>query len=100
MTPTKFTTTTLTAENTFTPWMQLDRGQAAAVSMFGGTFTSTTKVTLQRRYNPGGDIRQVSQYTAATEIDYIAPCGMEIRLGIKTGDFTTSDSVTVEMKTG
>lgn len=96
MTASKFITKTITAQNTFTDIMQIDKGQSVAVSISG---ISSTTVTLQRRYNAAGDWRDISTYTADAEFDYLAATGMEIRLGVKTGDFG-SGTVIIDMKVG
>lgn len=94
----KFQTTTIAAENTFTPPVQLDPGVGAAISLSGTLAAST--VFLQRRFNPAGDWRDVNWFTAIAEINYQALTGMEIRLGIKTGGYGGADSVVVEIRTG
>lgn len=104
MTPTNSFSQLIVAENTFTNILQMDRGQTAALSIVdpggGGAFTNATTVTIQRRYNQHGDWRDVQSYTTPQEIGFFAECGMEIRMGIKTGALHAGDTVTLEGKTG
>lgn len=92
----KFYTKTITAQNTFTNTIDLDPGEGCAISLTG--ITAST-VSLQRRFNPTGDWRDVATYTANTEINYQALPGIEIRLGVKTGDYGGGDTVLIEIKT-
>lgn len=94
--PTTLIPTSLTAQNTFSNWLQLDKGQMAAISIAGVT---NSTVTLQRKFNANGDIRDVESWTAPEELAYTAECAMEIRVGIKTGGYG-SDTVVIDMKTG
>ena len=75
----------LTAENTFNTAVQIDVGERFTVSL-SGTFVAT--ITLQRRLD-GTNWRDVESYTVPTEKDGLAAEGQEVRLGIKTGDFTS-----------
>lgn len=75
----------LSAENTFGEALQLDANDRYAVSV-SGTFVAT--VTIQRRFD-GENWRDIEAYTVETEKDGIAAAGQTIRLGIKTGDYTS-----------
>lgn len=79
------TTKSVTAENTFTDAVQLDANKKAAISI-SGTFSAT--VTVQRRLD-GANWRDVQSFSAATEQSYEADVGQEIRVGVKTGDFSS-----------
>lgn len=94
----KFATKTVGAQNIFSDAFQIDKGQVAAISLAGTLAAST--VWLQRRFNPTGDWRDVSSYTAAAELSYAAECGMEIRAGIKTGGYGGADSVIIDFCVG
>lgn len=111
MTPTKLVSAVVNAANmalaasiaaggVFTPPIQMDRGQTSAISIAGTTFTNTTKVTVQRRYNAAQDWRDVMQYEASAELGFYAETGMEVRVGVKTADYTAADIITLDMKTG
>ncbi len=80
---------TLSAENTFGEPLQLDVHDRYAVSV-SGTFVAT--VTIQRRFD-GANFHDIEAYTVETEKDGIAASGQMIRLGIKTGDYTSGDAV-------
>lgn len=94
----------ITAENTFSNVIQMDRGQTAALSIVdpggGSPFTTATTVTMQRNYNQHGDWRDVQNFTAPQELGFFAECAMEIRIGVKTGNLHAGDTVTLEGKTG
>ena len=75
----------LTAENTFGKTLQIDVGERFTISV-SNTFVAT--VTLQRRLD-GVAWRDVESYTVPTEKDGLAAEGQEIRLGIKSGNFTS-----------
>jgi len=92
----QFVTATLVAQNAFTDPVDLDCGDRAAFSISGTLAAST--VTIQRRFNPTGDWRDVDTYTAVTEAGFLAECGMQIRLGIKTGNYGGADAVLCEIK--
>ena len=81
----KNTTASLTAQNTFIDAVQLDAGKKAAISI-SGTFSAT--VTVQRRLD-GSNWRDVQSFTAAAEQTFDAGVGQEIRVGVKTGDYTS-----------
>lgn len=93
----KFFSKTIAAENIFTDPINLDPGEQAAISISSTLVAST--LFLQRRFNPSGDWRDVSSYTAIAELNYVASAGMEIRLGIKTGGYGGADSVVIDVKT-
>ena len=78
-------TAAVTAENTFTDWLPLNKNERYSVSI-SGTFTAT--VTVQRQYS-GGDILDIDSKTAADVIDGPSPCACSVRVGVKTGGFTS-----------
>lgn len=96
MTASKFITKTITAQNTFSDVMQLDKGQLMAMSISG---ISGDTVTLQRRYNAAGDWRDVATYTADAELGFVAECGMEARMGVKTSNYSAG-TIVIDMKVG
>lgn len=77
---------TVTAQNTFTGWITGWAGDIASLSIAGTAFTGT--VTLQRRLGDG-NIRTVTTWTADAEKSYVFDEAGEIRLGVKTGEFTS-----------
>ncbi|KKL88868.1 hypothetical protein LCGC14_1920400 [marine sediment metagenome] len=89
----KSVTKSITAENVFTDLIQVDKGDTGSISV-SGTFVAT--VTLQRRLD-GANWRDIESYTAQTEKDFEVGEGSEIRLGVKTGDYTSG---TVEARLG
>ena len=88
------TTASITAQNTFTEPVQLDARKKAAISI-SGTFTAT--VVVQRRLN-GSNWRDVQSFTGETEQSYEADVGQEIRVGVKTGGFTSGTVVALISK--
>lgn len=80
----------VTAQNSFTDLVQMDAKQKAAISI-SGTFSAT--VTVQRRLD-GTNWRDVQNFSSPTEQTYEAECGQELRVGVKTGNFT-SGTVTI-----
>ena len=96
-------TAAITAENTFTDWIQPYQAQQAGhyeegklnVSIFG-TFVAT--VTLQRTFDGGTVIRDVESFSAPTEeavSDHESR--VQYRIGVKSGDFTSG---TVNVRLG
>lgn len=85
----------ITAQNSFTGWMPLQAGERASVSITG-TWAAT--VVLQRRL-PDGTVADVPNpddtvgWTANTQKSYEADERQDIRLGVKTGDFTSGTVV-------
>lgn len=95
-------TATLTAENTYTDWIDLDDGTRRHDPGFGrlnvsisGTWAGT--LTLQRRFADDTTARDVETYTANYE-DAILDMepGIDYRIGFKTGDFS-SGTATVRL---
>jgi hypothetical protein len=89
MTDRAFVQDSLSAENTFGDPIQVDANDRYAVSI-SGTFVAT--VTIQRRFD-NQNWRDIESYTVETEKDGIAANGQMIRLGIKTGDYTSGTVV-------
>lgn len=80
-------TASIAAQDSFTDWM-MARGLFNL--SIGGTFVAT--VTLQRRFQ-GGDPADVESFTAPAEEQYAEDePGVEYRLGVKTGDYTSGDA--------
>lgn len=75
----------ITAQNTFTDAVTLKAGETADISI-SGTFTAT--VTVQRKID-GTNWRDVGTYTSSEETVYTAGGDHEMRVGVKTGDFTS-----------
>jgi len=91
--PRKSVSKSITAQNVFTDSIQVDKGDAGSISV-SGTFVGT--VTFQRRLD-GVNWRDIETYIAETEKDFEAGEGSEIRLGVKTGDYTSG---TIEARLG
>lgn len=79
----------VTAENSFTDWLQTNAGNRLAISI-SGTFSAN--VTVQRRLD-GANARDIQTFTAPTEQSYICDAGEEVRVGVKTGGFTSGTVV-------
>lgn len=92
----KHVSVTANAENMFTDWLQLDHGNVASISIAGAAFVGT--VTLERRLD-GVNARSVQTWTADAEKSYVADEGCEIRLGVRTGAYT-SGSVDLRLGIG
>lgn len=79
------------AQNVFTDELFLYPGERLSISI-AGTFTAT--VTLQRQLD-GANWRDVPDsdgnfgWTAPTEQSYVADESQIVRLGVKTGDYTS-----------
>jgi hypothetical protein len=80
---------TITAENTFTDPILIHENERYTLSI-SGSFTAT--VTHQRRLD-GINWRDVEPFTIPAEKDGIAPEAQEVRVGVKTGDFTSGPIV-------
>ncbi len=89
MTERGFKQDSLSAENTFGEALQIDVHDRFVVSV-SGTFVAS--VTIQRRFD-NQNWRDIEAYTVETEKDGIAATGQMIRLGIKTGDYTSGTAV-------
>ena len=91
----------ITAQNQFSPVIELAKGERYMVSVWDIDSMSMT-VTVQRRIGASAadivaidDIegwRDVDTYTAATEEDGVAACACEMRIGVKTGGFTSGEA--------
>lgn len=75
----------ITTQNLFTQGVSVGVGDVASISV-SGTFSAT--VTLQRKLN-GTDWRDVATFTAPAETSYDGDEAGEIRIGIKTGEFSS-----------
>jgi len=94
----------ITAENTFTPWLQVAAGDLVSLSAFRTAFTGT--YTLQRRID-GVNARDVTkedgtpeQWTGVDlETSYQVDVSGDVRIGVKTGDFAGT-SLALELRVG
>lgn len=75
----------ITAENTFTNALNLYPGARVSISI-SDTFVAT--VTLQRRLDET-NWRDVESWSGGIETSYIGDQDQDVRLGVKTGDFTS-----------
>ena len=85
-------TKSITAQNTFTNLIDVGPGDRAAISL-SGTWGAT--VTLQRRF-PGASPAaaktawfDVESWSGNIETSYVVDVMSQLRLGVKTGDFTS-----------
>ena len=79
----KVVTASITAENSFTDWIEL-KG-IFDISVGGSGWTAT--VTLQRSFDSGTTKLNVEPFTSATEKYVIAGSKAYYRIGVATGDF-------------
>lgn len=79
----------VTAENVFTDILPVRTKLRVSVSV-SGTFVAT--VTLQRRLD-GANWRDVESWSSEIETTYVVDEPSELRLGVKTGDFTSGTAV-------
>lgn len=77
---------TVSGADQFTDWIVGYAGDTASLSIAGSSFSGT--VTLQRKLGDG-NIRTVTTWTADAEKSYVFDESGEIRLGVKTGEFTS-----------
>lgn len=77
---------TVTAQDQWTSWITGWQGEVASLSVAGDAFSGT--VTLQRRLGDG-NIRTVTTWTADAEKSYVFDEAGDIRMGVKTGEFTS-----------
>lgn len=88
-----FKLATLSAQNTFTDWLSLKKGDRYTVSV---VISVTATVTLQRTFDDVITIKDVKAYVDAAgsaEEDGICAEDQQIRLGIKTGDFGSGTAI-------
>jgi len=88
-------TATLTAQNTFTDALQVDKEERVSVSVVD---VSDSTVTIQRQID-GSNWRDVENWTADIETSYWADERCLLRIGIKTGNYGT-DTVVVRLGKG
>ena len=83
---------TLTAQNTFTPWVEI-RGHAD-VSISGVTDST---VTVQRTFDDAATVKDIESFTGPVEKQLDGSIqGAKYRIGIKTGNYG-SDTVLCEI---
>lgn len=88
-------TVTAGAQNTFTDPMNVGQKNRVSISV-SGTFVAT--VTLQRRFpSTTGDAptswADVESWSAGIETTYVPDENQQIRIGVKTGDYTSGSAV-------
>jgi hypothetical protein len=89
----------IAAENVFSPPLALRSGDLASIGI-SGSFSAT--VTLQRTFDQplaSARWRDVATYTQATETSYTAPEDGWIRIGVKTGGFSSASSLVCRIGT-
>lgn len=74
---------TVSAEDQFTDWLNVD-GQLVDIHIEN---VSSSTVTLQKRFSPTGDIFDEASYTADAHKVLSMPGIARYRLGVKTGDY-------------
>jgi len=80
---------TVSGDNQFTDAMATQKTALVSISI-SGTFSAT--ITLQHKID-GSNWRDVETWTAAAEQLYEAPEDGEIRIGCKTGEYTSGSPV-------
>lgn len=78
------------AQNTFTNLLTVSKNELISVSI-SGTFSAT--VSLQRSFDGGTTWFDVFQSTTPAQKTYQADETCKIRLGVKTGDYTSGTAV-------
>ena len=78
------------AQNTFTSWLPVAAGRRASMSISG---TWSGVVHFQRTFDGGATPLDVESFTANGERTYVAEEGSSIRLGIKTGNYTSGTAL-------
>lgn len=88
---------TITAQNTFTDWLQVSKGRRFSLDIYG---TFVANVYLQKTYDGGLTIIDDPTVRTApySEISLPMPEGTQYRIGVKTGGFT-SGTVNVRLGT-
>ena len=82
----------ITAQNTFSDRISVKGNFSISIA---GTFVAT--VTVQRSFDAGSSWADVDTFTAPIETIGFDPIGVNYRIGVKTGDFT-SGTVTVTIR--
>ena len=75
----------VTVQDTFTAPLYLHPGARCSISIFGAF---TADITLQRKLD-GTNWRDVETWSLPIETTYIADQTQNVRIGVKTGDYTT-----------
>ncbi len=82
-------TKAITAQNDFTDWMKLrNTGPHYFTMMIWGTFTANVTVQL-RHADDSATIVDIGTYTAAIGKEGRVAGGVDIRIGVKTGDYSS-----------
>ena len=90
---------TITAENQFTDWLQMDKVKSSFLLTIAGTFVATIKTQISYDngitwYDDGGEFTE-----EMSKVSSELPVAISVRVGVKTGDFT-SGSVYVKLSRG
>lgn len=89
----------ISAENQFSPPLALRAGDTASISI-AGTLSAT--ITLQRTFDQplsGARWRDVTSWTAVVETSYTQVEDGYIRIGCKTGNFSSATGLIVRIRT-
>jgi len=91
---------TITAQNTFTPWVRLRGAFNVVLTTEDTTWTNGSVVTLQRSFDGGdtvSDVRLWAEDPGEAQLGYEPEDGVLYRLGVKTGDFEAGDSLPLRL---
>jgi hypothetical protein len=89
----------LSAANTFTPWMSLRGAQKSDFTvLIAGTFVGT--LTFQVRDVVNQTVVDLDQFTGPDVKEGTLTGGQDIRIGFKTGDFTSGTAECVIQQSG
>lgn len=81
---------TITAENTFSPALEFDHSSRVFNASVIDTVVFVATVTVQRSFDGGLNWHDVKQYTTPIqEIGDFTELGVQYRIGVKTGDYTS-----------
>lgn len=88
-------TRTITAENQFSDALTLRVGEKASISINSTAISATLHV--QRTFDGGTTWLDVKSYTANAQETYEADEPCSIRIGCKTGNFTSQTALVVRL---
>lgn len=85
----KCVTASVTAENSFTEWLDVWPGHVDVG--ISGTWVGT--VTVQRKLNSSDTVLDVDTFTSNFQGYFTVGSGQAVRVGVKTGDYTSGTVV-------
>ena len=86
-------TASVTAENTGTDWLQLRGGHTFFDISISGSFAATVTLERKRRAEGDGSARNIEEFTAGKEKIRDVQGQWDVRLFVKSSDFTSGTAV-------